>query len=144
MRFPFVLTRYHGTAPAGGKAIGSDAVPTTRADLKGDNVFQFSTTDEMGVALRTLALAVNIPNTSSIEVAAYIWEEATESWYAAADTDGITSGMLINAFAFPSPPRSAIRSQNSSAIGQSVAVAFVMTTAGSVDGTYTIAACPSA
>jgi hypothetical protein len=38
MRFPQTFTRYVGTAPAGGKALGGDAVPTGRLTTQLDNV----------------------------------------------------------------------------------------------------------
>lgn len=89
MRFPTVFTRYKGTAPAGGKALGADTLPIDSgsspipANAALDNVLYSRFSSINGWPLTRVALAAKYTGGGSpaaLPVTLYFYEAALDLW----------------------------------------------------------------
>ena len=82
MRFPVAFTRWVGTAPAGGVALGSDTLPTTAPKATMDNLLASRFQNINGWPCHRIAVTYKGP-TGAIALTArmYFWEDETQAWY---------------------------------------------------------------
>ena len=99
MRFPVSFTRYKGTVPADGIALGADSAPTNVQPGRADNGFSHLPSNVSGWPAQRIAMVCKYTGAGSpiaLPVQVYFWEALTERWYAFGSSVNITpNGALV-------------------------------------------------
>jgi hypothetical protein len=83
MKFTSSFTRYVGTAPAGGKALGGDgSLPSSRATANEDNVLFSKFSNINGWPVQRIAVTYAGPALApSVTARMWFYEDTTQQWY---------------------------------------------------------------
>lgn len=83
MKFPTKFVRYVGTAPAGGKTLGSDSLPSGKASpVTNDNLLSSRFSNINGWPVQRIAVTYDGPESApDVTATMYFYEDATEQWY---------------------------------------------------------------
>ena len=82
MRFPRTFTRYVGTPPTGGAALGSDTVPTGPLTSQPDNVLYSRFSNVNGWPVHRIAVTYAGPALApSVVARGFFFEDSTQQWY---------------------------------------------------------------
>ena len=82
MRSPFSFTRYVGSVPAGGKALGTstDANPPPAVPANQDNTYSFDGSDAFGAVVQKHQFYVVGPTYASLGIQLYFFDAASNVW----------------------------------------------------------------
>lgn len=84
MYFPYSFTRYVGTVPAGGTALGADVAPTTTPPANNDNLITHFTANVNGwPAHRLVGVLQYIGGNNPVDVPVqlYLWVDNLGQWF---------------------------------------------------------------
>jgi hypothetical protein len=101
MRFPFSFTRYVGTdLDSFKKELGKDKLPESMPADSGDFIYESRFVNINGFPLQRVPFGVHGPDeaiqkTTTVTVAAYIYEDVTKRWYLLARQAKVIVGTLI-------------------------------------------------
>lgn len=84
MHLPQVFSRWKGSVPAGGVALGSDSAPTLPPNLTtASNILHHKVSNNLGYPAQRLIVGYKPPSatTVSLNVVAYVWDDTSQYWY---------------------------------------------------------------
>jgi len=82
MKFPTSFTRYVGSVPTNGKALGSDTLPAGKADSSNDNVLCTRFQNVNGWPVHRIAATYSGPAAApSVTARMFFYEDTTRAWY---------------------------------------------------------------
>lgn len=82
MRFPHLFKRYQGALPTGGKALGSDTVPTDNLLPSTDNLFSSRFINASGWPGHRLAIGYKgPPAATNLDISIYLLDENSGLWF---------------------------------------------------------------
>ena len=130
MRLPMKFSRWKGTVPTGGVALGADSVPNTGptkpTPASQDNLLMCSFASLSGWPMHRIAVAYKGP-AAAIALSANIalWDEQTQHWYLVGAAQNITPDRLtfFDVVALLAPPQT--QAQNGATNGSCEAMLIV-------------------
>ncbi len=95
MKFPASFTRYVGTVPEGGVALGADTLPTGRPLATMDNLLASRFQNINGWPCHRVAVTyVGPAGAPTLSASMYFYEDTTETWYLIGAPVTLTSGTV--------------------------------------------------
>ncbi len=93
MLFPAMFTRYVGTVPPGGKALGGDAIPAGQVPAATDNLVTGKAMDRNGGPVRSVQVTYDGPvGAPDLTARMYFYEDGTGAWYEVGAQQTIVAG----------------------------------------------------
>lgn len=143
MKFPSAFTRYLGTIPAGGKQLGTDALPSGRPVSNQDNLLISRFSNVNGWPVQRVAVTYSGPSgASNLTARMYFYEDSTGSWYQIGAQQTIVSGTVsfFDCVAILEMPNTLAKLQD--ATSGSLAQVLIVDAVGVVAGAYQFAMAP--